>query len=124
MATNQLTHVLSQIRGGMALEDAGKKMAEVVKAVKATGKKGSITFTIDIEPDKTDETVVKLQPSLKFKIPERPYAAGIFYVDERTGVLSREDPRQAELKLEREAELAEQGAIAMSRVGRGTDTSS
>lgn len=118
--TNQLTHVLSQIRGGRALDDAGKKMAEVVKAVKDTGKPGEITFTIKISPDKTDETVVKLHPSLKFKIPERPYAEGIFYVNEKTGELSREDPRQHELKLEREAELKEQGAIAMSRVGRGT----
>ena len=120
--TNALTHVLSQIRGGLALDDAGRKMREIVKAVKATGKKGKITFTIDIEPDKTDDTVVKLTPSLAFKLPERGYAGGMFFVNEKTGELTREDPRQVEMQLEREAELREQGAIAMSRVGRGTST--
>lgn len=120
--TNALTHVLSQIRGGLALDDAGKKMREIVKAVKATGKKGRIVFTVDIEPDKTDDTVVKLTPSLTFKMPERGYAAGLFFVNEKTGELTREDPRQVEMELERQAELKEQGAIAMSRVGRGDAT--
>lgn len=116
-----IIHTLSQIRGGAALADADRLCADVVKAVKETGKKGSVTLTIIIEPDKTDNTVVTLQPDVTVKTPRRAYAKGIFFVDDRTGELSREDPRQIEMDLKRKAELAEQNAVAITKVGRGTD---
>lgn len=116
-----IAHVLSQIRGGQALTDGNDLLHDLTKAVKATGKKGTLTLTIVVEPDKTDDTVVTLQPDVTIKKPKRAYPKGIFYVNDKTGELTREDPRQIELELERQAELKEQGAIAMSRVGRGPD---
>jgi len=124
-----ITEVMMQIRGGAALDDAGKRLAEVVLAVKATGKKGSITLKIDIEPDKQDDTVVTFQPSLEVKVPRKPYAKGIFYVDERNGNVSREDPKQLELlaeqnaekEAERERQRAE-GIVRLDQVGRGNGT--
>lgn len=113
-----LTDILQQIRGGSALEDAGKDLAELVKAVKDCGKAGSITFKITVEPDKADETVVTLQPDIVLKLPKKARAKGIFFMD-RHGTLTREDPRQIELELERKAGLEAQGAAALSRVGRG-----
>lgn len=38
---------------------------------------------------------------------------------DRHGNLTREDPRQIELELQRKAELEEAGAVALERVGRG-----
>lgn len=114
-----ITHLLSQIRGGAALSDANEMAEEVVKAVKATGKKGRIVLTIDIEPDKIDDTVVTIQPSITMKKPTRPYAKGMFFVNDKTGELTREDPRQIELKLWREKELEAQGATTITQVGRG-----
>lgn len=102
--SQSITDVLTQIRGGAALKDAGAELAEVIRAVKATGKKGSITLKIDIEPDKTDDTVVTFQPDITVKKPKKPYAKGIFFFDERSGNVSREDPRQMELEMERKAE--------------------
>lgn len=112
--------VLSQIRGGAAINDAAKDLNELVKAVKETGKPGKLTFTMTVEPDKTDNTVVTIQPDVTLKLPKKPRAKGIFYIDERTGDLTREDPRQLDMLKEREAKLAEQGATALSTVGRGT----
>lgn len=115
---SSILDVLSQIRGGAALIDANKELREVVMAVKSTGKKGSITLKIDIEPDKTDDTVVTFQPDVTKKVPKKAYAKGLFYVSDN-GDVSREDPRQQELELERQEKLAEQGATALKQVGRG-----
>lgn len=124
-----ITEVLGLIRGGAALNDAGSKLAEVVLAVKATGKKGSITLKIEIEPDKQDDTVVTFQPSVDVKIPRKPYAKGIFYVDERNGNVSREDPKQIEMELEKQQEKEAQrererasGITHLAQVGRGNGT--
>lgn len=117
MAQN-LADILGQIRGGAALAEAGTALQECVQATRDTGKASKLTFTITVEPDKTDETVVTLQPDLTVKLPKRPRAKGIFFVDAH-GRLSREDPRQTELDLERAEALKEQGIAALERVGRG-----
>lgn len=117
MAQN-LSDILSQIRGGAALHEAGASLQECVQATRDTGKPSKLTFTITVEPDKTDETVVTLQPDITVKLPKKPKAKGIFYVDGH-GRLTREDPRQIELELERKEKLAEAGATALTQVGRG-----
>lgn len=117
-----ITDVLSQIRGGAALLDAGKDLNELCRAVKETGKSGTLTFKITVEPDKTDNTVVTLQPDVTLKLPKKARAKGIFYVDEKTGDLTREDPRQIALDLERAEERRQQGVASLAHVGRGDGT--
>lgn len=117
MAQN-LADILGQIRGGSALAEAGAALQECVQATRDTGKPSKLTFTIKIEPDKTDETVVTLQPDIDVKLPKRPKAKGIFYMDAQ-GRLTREDPRQAQMEFERQEELKAQGATALNQVGRG-----
>lgn len=111
--------VLSQIKGGAAIHDAAKDLNELVRAVKETNKPGTITIKLTVEPDKTDSTVVTIQPDVTLKLPKKPRAKGIFYVDEKTYDLTREDPRQLELLKEREAERAQSGVASLSQVGRG-----
>ena len=117
-----LPDVLGLVRGGYALHDASKKLAEVIQAVKATGKAGEVTLTIKISPDKTDDRIFTLKPSVKAKIPEKGYAEGHVFVDPVTGKLTKEDPAQLELL----AEKREAGATAirdsearLEQVGRG-----
>lgn len=111
--------VLSQIKGGAAIHDAAKDLNELVRAVKATGKAGSLTIKLTVEPDKTDDTVCTIQPDVTLKLPKKARAKGIFYIDDKTGDLTREDPRQLELLKEREAERAEAGVASLSQIGRG-----
>lgn len=117
MAQN-LMEILQQIRGGSALEEAGRDLQELVQAVRETGKAGKLIFSITVEPDKADETVVTLQPDITLKIPKRAKAKGMFYMDSH-GRLTREDPRQIELELERKQKLEDAGAVALNQVGRG-----
>lgn len=111
--------VLSQIKGGAAIHDAAKDLNELVRAVKATGKSGTLTIKLTVEPDKADDTVCTIQPDVTLKLPKKARAKAIFYIDDKTGDLTREDPRQTQMKLEREETLKEQGATALTTVGRG-----
>jgi len=116
-----ITDILGQLRGGYALHEASKRLDEVVRAVRATGKKGSVTLTIDITPDKTDDRIIKMQPSVKFKAPEKGFSEGIFFVAP-DGRLTKEDPAQLDLLAEREREGVRSiaaGEKALSEVGRG-----
>lgn len=110
--------VMSQIKGGAAIHDAAKDLNELVRAVKATGKAGSLTIKLTVEPDKADDTVCTIQPDVTLKLPKKARAKGIFYIDDK-GDLTREDPRQLELLKERAAERAEQGVASLSQIGRG-----
>lgn len=113
-----LPDVLGLVRGGYALHDASKKLAEVIQAVKATGKPGEVTLTIKISPDKTDDRIFTLKPSVKAKIPEKGYAEGHVFIDS-TGRITKEDPAQMDLLEERRAAGIASTEEGMSRVGRG-----
>lgn len=116
-----ITDVLGQIRGGYALTEAGKQLQDVVKAVRSTGKKGSVTFTIDVSPDKTDDRVVTMKPSIKAKIPEKGFSEGIFFLGP-DGRLTKEDPAQLELLEERRAAgvaTLAQNEASLAKVGTG-----
>lgn len=116
----QILPILSQSRGGAAaLEDAADLLSEVIEAVQDAGEKGHVTIKIEVAPDKTAEIMVSLQAKLSYSIPRRPYAKGLYFVNPQTRQLSREDPRQIEMELERKAKLEEAGATAINQVGRG-----
>jgi hypothetical protein len=116
-----LIDIMGMIRGGFAMNQAGKKLAEVTQAVKATGKKGSITITIEVEADKTDENIVTVKPKITAKIPEKGFKEGIFYLS-ADGKLSLDDPKQAEMFAEKEAQgVADLAAQKerLAQIGRG-----
>jgi hypothetical protein len=116
-----ITDIMSQIRGGYALNEAGKKLQELVSAVRATGKKGKVCLTIEVEPDKTDERIIKMKPSIQAKIPEKGFSEGIMFVGP-DGRLTREDPAQLELLAERDRDNVRSMArseAALEQVGRG-----
>lgn len=115
-----LVDVISQSRGAAVLTDAARLLNELSRAVKETGKSGTLTLRLTIKPDKTDNTVVSVDPEVSAKTPKRPYPSSVFYVNDQTGDLTREDPRQLELLKEKAAERAEQGVTSLNQVGRGT----
>lgn len=118
------TDIMSQIRGGFALHEAGKKLQELVTAVRATNKAGEITFTIKVAPDKTDDRVITMKPSIKCKIPDKGFSEGIFFIGP-DGRITKEDPAQVEMFSEREKNgIATIGgerpdAAALAKVGTG-----
>lgn len=115
---NELFEVMSSIRGGSELTEATKAFREITKLVKETGKAGKITLVIDVMPDKQDDSVFKIEVDHTVKRPKKPKTYGLFFADE-TGRMVREDPRQIQMKLEREQELREANVGSIERIGRG-----
>lgn len=113
-----LPDVLGLVRGGYALHDASKKLAEVIQAVKATGKPGEVTLTIKITPDKTDDRIFTLKPSVKCKVPEKGYAEGhVFLAPD--GRITKEDPAQLDMLEEKRAQGAAIHEAGLREIGRG-----
>jgi len=116
-----LTDIMSQIRGGYALHEAGKKLDELVNAVRSTNKPGEITLTIKVTPDKVDDRIILMKPIVKAKIPERGFNEGIFFVGP-DGRLTKDDPKQTEMFEEKQKQgvtTLAAGQAALAQVGRG-----
>ncbi len=116
-----ITDILSQIRGGFALHEAGRKLDELVQAVRHTNKPGEITFTIKVAPDKVDDRIITMKPVIKAKIPDRGFNEGIFFVGP-DGRLTKDDPKQTEMFEEKQrqgvASIAANEAN-LSKIGQG-----
>ena len=101
---NNFVAVLTQLRRGAAVMDASEGLAEVVKAVRKTGKKGKLVLTISVKPlNKGD--AVDLEDEVNPKLPKPNMGSSLFFADD-DGALVRNDPRQGELKLTVVAEPA------------------
>jgi hypothetical protein len=93
--------VLQEIGGGKFAARLAAQVAELSGAVKTTGKKGSITITIELaHVKKAAQNVVTVAGKSVAKIPEPEDASPstVFFVDD-DGVLSRDDPHQMQLQL-------------------------
>lgn len=91
-----ITDVLSQVRKGKAVEQATDMLAEVVRAVDATDKKGTLTLTITVAPEKGGGSQKTLTVDIKSKIPRGDVPSAIFFSDP-DGDLHRTDPDQGEM---------------------------
>jgi hypothetical protein len=105
------------------IEEATEMMHRLMKAVRDTGKKGTLTLKFEVAPDKNDELalVMNCTPSVSCPSPERRKA--LVYHDPEHMAFTKTDPRQMELlaeqeaeRLEREQELRDRG---LAVIGRG-----
>lgn len=108
-------------RGGHALDAADRELKDLIQAIKATGKKGKITLSLTITPDKNDARIVTLDPDYKIDKPRKKFASGHAFVADDFS-LSRDDPAQLELLEERRlagVATLDQSDRALDKVGRG-----
>ena len=88
-----LVWLASQSEGRTATE-LTDGLAELVRRVKDTGKKGSISLTVAVEPLKgSDNTTFLVKDSINLKLPEFDRSASVYFADDDGG-LHRNDPRQ------------------------------
>ena len=92
---------LADLRYGRASEEWAEAMAEVVKAVRDTGKAGSLTIVLDIEPG---GRTVKITDRLKQKVPQFDREKSIYFAD-GAGGLHRDDPTQVRAEADPENNL-------------------
>jgi len=89
---------LTQLRGGKTQEELSAKLNELVKDCRDTGKKGELTLTIAVRPDKGDTGQYFLKPSIKIKSPQFEIGDTLFWGTPE-GNLQRTDPAQGDLDL-------------------------
>lgn len=93
--------VLQEIGGGKLHARLSAQLAELTAAVTETGKKGTVTVTIRVEPlKKADQHTLVVTGSSTAKVPEGDDASptSVFFAD-GAGNLRRDDPRQQQLPL-------------------------
>lgn len=77
-------------------DELGEKLRSVVRAVKDTGKVGSVTLTVQIKPLDGDVSIMQVFDQIKVNIPEHDRKGSLAYPDESDN-LTRSDPNSLPL---------------------------
>lgn len=96
--------------GGRLHAEAGSSLAELIAAVRATGKAGTLALTIKVEPMKGNERMVTVAGSTAVKLPKGQAPTSAYFVAE-DGTLSRNDPAQQMLPLREVGDLRDTRAV-------------
>jgi hypothetical protein len=80
-------------RKGDTHEELSAALNDLVSAVTAHNKPGSLTVTFKVEPHKDLADVLVVKDEIKVKAPQAKRTASIFYAT-RDGNLQRDDPNQ------------------------------
>lgn len=89
---------LAEINGGAVADQAALELAELVKAVMASGRKGSLVLKVEVSPFKGNSRTVQVAASSTLKAPREDAHAGVFFTGDG-GQLFRNDPSQGQLNL-------------------------
>ena len=88
-----------QMNNGATVMELSNALEQVVGAVRAAGKSGSITLTIKVAPASKGATdVLMIESQVKTKLPEPDRGMTVFYATEDNHLV-RNDPRQQLLPL-------------------------
>lgn len=79
--------------GGKTHEELSEALYDLVARVRDTGKKGSVSLTVNVAPLKGDIDVLVVADEIKLRLPEHDRKASLFYPD-KDGNLTRRDPNQ------------------------------
>lgn len=80
-------------RRGQSMHEAGEVLQELVAAVEATGKAGSMTIKLSIKPDAKYGTAVEVRDEITAKLPSPEKGSSLFYMDGSHNLV-RTDPNQ------------------------------
>jgi uncharacterized protein (UPF0218 family) len=88
--------ILLEINKGESHRELSEALAELVTAVQLTGKAGSISYTLKVQPHAND-SIVTVTDQITRKLPEPDRRTSIFFVDDKTRSLVRNDPHQVSI---------------------------
>jgi len=98
---------LIALNKGATVAELNEKLAEVVAAVRATTKPGSISITLRIMPGaKGNADMVFIEPDVKAKCPTEPKGTTLFFTTDDNR-LTRYNERQRELPFNGDARVVE-----------------
>ncbi len=109
MSGKLITQVIGEIRGGVFVNAASEELSALVQRIQETGKKGSITIQLSIEPHGKENREMHVTPKVTVKKPAAPDTteAGIFYA--QRGDLVRDDPDQRTMQFGNRARVGDEG---------------
>jgi len=87
---------IGRIDGGLAIETADSALKDVIAAVQRSGKKGSVTITLDVAPN--GEMGFAASAKVTAKAPQVNFGQSFFFIG-RDGDLVRESPDMHQLGL-------------------------
>jgi len=103
MENTPFSEQIAFLNRGEFNDELSQELAELVKMVRLTGKKGAISITLKIsKANKRDEDTLKITPSYKTTLPQLEQAEAIMF-STADGDLLRNDPRQMQLNLKQVA---------------------
>jgi hypothetical protein len=94
----QFAEFLNVQRRGALHVELTEQLAEVVRAVRAHGRGGSLALTITVKPGAKGTDTLVIGDDVKVKMPQAERPVSIAYADDG-GNLHRTDPKQPELPL-------------------------
>ncbi|WP_043586911.1 hypothetical protein [Geminisphaera colitermitum] len=105
--TNVFIELLAQLGRGTVAADLAEKYPQAVQAVRTTGKKAELTFSLIIKPDgKGEVQSVEIETAVKLKLPERDRKPTVFFIERDSNFLTRNDPKQMQMFPESERTAA------------------
>lgn len=78
---------------GRTHDELSEGLNDLVARVKDTGKKGTVTLIVSVEPMKGNEDALLVHDEIKLKLPEHDRGSSIFFADKEHN-LRRDDPNQ------------------------------
>lgn len=97
-ANNAFARTLQEVRSGYALSEASEKLAELVNAVRLTGRQGELVLRLRVKPASRGETVtLMVEDECSLKMPKADRPQTVFFAGEGN-LLQRNDPRQQDLE--------------------------
>jgi hypothetical protein len=92
-----ITDVLKDIREGALLTELPQQLGELVAAVRATGKGGRLTLTLNIKPLSANRgNQVLITDEVRCAMPEPDRETTVLFITDENE-LTRRDPRQPKL---------------------------
>lgn len=92
---------LTEQRKGLTHDELTDALHDLIAAVNATGKAGTLTFQVKIAPLKKTGNVLEVTDVVKLVLPKPERDASIYFTDDE-GNLSRQDPNQPSFESLRE----------------------
>lgn len=93
----QYSEFLSDHARGQVDGEATAVLVDLISAVTATGKKGTMSVTVEVKPSGT--RMVQVKAEVTSKIPQADAEIGVFFID-KDGRLQKDDPFQERLPIE------------------------
>ncbi|HEY3434288.1 MAG TPA: hypothetical protein VGK41_01410 [Solirubrobacterales bacterium] len=96
-SSQDFPRVISELRGGLVAVDLAQKMEELVTAIQASGKKGTLNLTLTLNPVGSGNREIHVSAKVAVKAPAAPdlEERSIFFA--QRGQLLRHDPNQPDL---------------------------